>query len=122
MREDGHLYLEDSSLSVKVSFSNLERVDGGSYFTEGSMVLARGLHHSECFHLTNLRQPPLHARKSFIFKLNQADYFGAYTRKKQMLAFPVVQPATETKTRELLPPADNCIVILSQVELDLATT
>jgi hypothetical protein len=30
--------------------------------------------------------PPLHARKSFIFKINEgADYFGAYTKKKQML-------------------------------------
>lgn len=44
-----------------------------------------GLHQSEVFEITSLQQPPLHARKTFIFKLNEADYFGAYTKKKLML-------------------------------------
>ena len=86
-------------------------------------------------------EPPLHAKKSHIFKVNEADYFGAYTKKKMILAQPSAIISTLntgtsvlqlTKSRyaalaamgegSTLPPADNCIIVLSQVELDLATT
>lgn len=87
-KEDGNYYLEDNTLSVRVSFSQLERVDSDCFFTEGSVVLCRGLYYDEIFMLTDLKQPPLHARKSFTFKVNEADYFGAYTKKKTLLAHP----------------------------------
>ena len=131
-REDGNYYLEDSTLAVKVSFSQLERVDPDSFFTEGSLVLCRGIHHDECLYILDLQQPPLHARKSFIFKVNEADYFGGYTKQKQILAQVKVSSsstgdrqdgglagsALNTKVRPLqadsaLPPPDQCIVVLS---------
>ncbi len=84
-REDGNYYLEDSTYAVKVSFSQLEDVETDSFFTEGSLILCRGLHHDECFYIFDMKQPPLHARKSFIFKVNETDYFGAYTKKKELL-------------------------------------
>jgi hypothetical protein len=75
-----------------------------------------------------LKQPPLHARKSFIFKVNETDYFGAYTKKKELLVHHVgesnntverttshiveskVKPQNELSS---LPPTENCIVVLS---------
>ena len=76
-----------------------------------------------------MKQPPLHARKSFIFKVNETDYFGAYTKKKEMLVHHVgesnnnggekntshiiqskVKPQNELSS---LPPTENCIVVLS---------
>lgn len=43
-----------------------------------------------------MKQPPLHARKSFIFKVNETDYFGAYTKKKSLLAHPTSAEKTES--------------------------
>ena len=70
-KEDGNYYLEDDKLSVKVSFAELEYVQKDCFFTEGSLILACGLYHGDCFYLTQMKQPPLHARKSFVFKLNE---------------------------------------------------
>jgi hypothetical protein len=53
-REDGNYYLEDSTLSVKVSFSQLEKVDPDSFFSEGSLVMCRGIHHDECLYIFDL--------------------------------------------------------------------
>lgn len=105
-------------------------VDADAFFTEGSLVMCCGLHNNDCFYISHMRQPPLHARKSFIFKVNEADYFGAYSLKKEMLALPHskdqtlpgLTSAVQTKARnealQALPPPDPCIVILSQLELD----
>ncbi len=95
-REDGNYYLEDSTLSVRVSFSQLETVDTDAFFPEGSLVMCRGLHYDDCLYILDLRQPPLHARKSFIFKLNETDYFGAYTKKKMILAHPSASDKSES--------------------------
>lgn len=52
-----------------------------------------------------MKQPPLHARKSFVFKLNEQDYFGAFNKQKQVLAMPsnasadLLQSATNTKSK-----------------------
>lgn len=137
-REDGHYYLEDSTLSTKLDFSRLETVDDSAFFTEGSLVLCRGFHNDEQLSVTDLLMPPLHAKKSSVFKVNEADYFGAYTKKKLLLTQPTAITSALnngtsilqlTKTRfaaandaAVLPPPDNCIVVISQIELDLATT
>ena len=79
-REDAHYYLEDSTLTVKVSFTELEYADPDALFTENCILLCCGLYHNETFYLTKIMHPPLHARKSFIFKLNEQDYFGSYIK------------------------------------------
>lgn len=104
-------------------------MDPDSFFTEGSLVLCRGIHHDECLYILDLQQPPLHARKSFIFKVNEADYFGGYTKQKQILSQVKVSSgdrqdgalagsALNTKVRPIqpeyvLPAPDQCIVVLS---------
>jgi hypothetical protein len=42
-REDAKYYLEDSTLSVKISFSELKYADPDVYFTENCIVLCQGL-------------------------------------------------------------------------------
>jgi hypothetical protein len=67
---------------VRVSFQGLEQADCNVYYTEGMVVMCRGLHSDDVFYISHIRMPPLHARKSFIFKLNETDYFGAYTAQR----------------------------------------
>jgi hypothetical protein len=38
-REDANYYLEDSTLSVRVSFSELKYADPDSYFTENCVLM-----------------------------------------------------------------------------------
>ncbi len=64
---------------MRVSFQTLEDIEMGCYYTEGSLVMCRGLHSDDVFYVQSMRQPPLHARKTFAFKVNEYDYFGAYT-------------------------------------------
>ena len=86
MREDGHYYLEDSTLTVKVSFNQLEFVEPDAFFTETSVILAQGKYEydaqSKCnaFFLLRIMQPPLHENKNFRFKINENDYFGSYIK------------------------------------------
>ncbi|TNV81490.1 hypothetical protein FGO68_gene12645 [Halteria grandinella] len=126
-KEDGQYYLEDSKLSVRISFANLEQADASVFYTEGMLVMCRGLHSDDVFYIHSLRMPPLHARKSFIFKLNEADYFGAYTKQRQIMSQPVEPQAGNlqfSKKRDEggLPPCEKSIAVVSQLELDQAST
>lgn len=85
-REDAKYYLEDSTLSVKISFTELKYADPDAYFTENCIILCYGLFQNEVFMIYQLESPPLHHRKQFTFKLNESDYFGSYTRKQQLIA------------------------------------
>lgn len=79
-KEDGNYYLEDSTYSVRVSFSNLDYVEDDGFFTEMSVVLAEGKYNGEVFTIKRIMHPPLHADKNFKFQLNEQDYFGSYTK------------------------------------------
>eukprot|EP00347_Sterkiella_histriomuscorum_P020272 403338437 len=134
MHEDSEYYLEDQHQTVKVSFSELEFADPEVFFTENSILMCCGIYHNETYFLTQIRQPPLHAQKSLQFKVNERDYFGAYSKKKMMLAKQQVDPTfalselTINNTSKTRPDAqkrekpDDCIVILSQLELDSVNT
>lgn len=37
------------------------------------------------FKVSQVMHPPLHARKTFTYKLNEHDYFGSYSKKRSML-------------------------------------
>lgn len=84
-KEDANYYLEDGDMTVRVAFQDLEWVDPDSFFTESCVVLCCGTYRDDMFKLTHIMHPPLHAKKSFKFKLNEHDYFGAYTKKKTMI-------------------------------------
>lgn len=84
-REDANYYLEDSTLTVKVSFAELEYAEPDALFTENCIILCCGEYHNETFYLTHIMHPPLHARKSFLFKLNEHDYFGSYSKQQKVI-------------------------------------
>jgi len=133
-KEDGEYYIEDARQQVRLSFTELVFVDPEVFVTECSVVLAYGIYHNEVFSPTHLKFPPLHAQKSMAFKLNEQDYFGAYTKKQlQMLGGKadlgslldqsgvVSHPASKAR-QEVKIQKDDCIVILSQIELDTPQT
>ena len=41
-KEDTHIYLEDSTYSIKLDFSELEYADPDSFFTENCIILCQG--------------------------------------------------------------------------------
>lgn len=43
-REDGNFYLEDSTLSAKLAFSELRKTDINAYFMENCIVLCYGIY------------------------------------------------------------------------------
>ena len=86
LHEDSEYYLEDYRHTVKISFTELEYADPEVFFTENSILMCCGIYHNETFFITHMKMPPLHAQKSLSFKLNEKDYFGAYTKKQHMLA------------------------------------
>lgn len=70
-KEDGHYYLEDSTYTMKINFSNLEYVEPDAYFTETCVILAEGKHENGMFYLQKVMHPPLHANKKLKFHLNE---------------------------------------------------
>lgn len=80
VREDGEYYLEDSSHHTLIRFSELQYADPEAFFAESMVVLCCGIYKNDCFYITHIKHPPLHAHKSFVFRLNETDYFGAYTK------------------------------------------
>lgn len=77
-REDGHYYLEDNTISVKISFAQLEYVEPDAFFTETCILLCEGKYDNGMFYLLKVFHPPLHANKAFKYKINEQDYFGSY--------------------------------------------
>lgn len=70
-KEDGMYYLEDTTICVKVSFGEIEYVEPDAFFTENSVLLVEGKYQNGMFYLLTIMQPPLHANKSFKFKINE---------------------------------------------------
>lgn len=58
-KEDANYYLEDSTLVVRVSFTDLNYVDPNFFFTECSIILCSGLHINDIFKIHRIVQPPL---------------------------------------------------------------
>ena len=77
--EDGHYYLEDSTYTVEVNFSEIKHVEEDAFFTEMCVVMAEGRYEAGIFYMTQIMHPPLHKDKDFKFHLNDQDYFGSYT-------------------------------------------
>jgi DNA polymerase epsilon subunit 2 len=84
-KEDGMYYLEDTTLSVRISFAEIEYVEPDAYFPENSVVLVEGKYKNDMFLFLRVLQPPLHANKAFKFKLNDMDYFGSYIKMAENL-------------------------------------
>lgn len=80
-REDANYYLEDGTLSVRVSFTDLTWADPEAFFTENCILLCSGIYKNNMFMINKMMHPPLHHRKQFHYKLNEVDYFGSYTKK-----------------------------------------
>ena len=99
-----------------MSFTELEHVDNDAFFTENMILMCCGIYHNDTFYLTNIRLPPLHARKSFMFKVNENDYFGAYSKQKLMIGTANDTQSSSNKQTEAV--KDNSIVVISQIELD----
>lgn len=70
-KEDGNYYMEDTTYSVKVSFEEISHVEPDAFFTENCIILAEGCYKNEKFYLHTVMHPPLHANKSFKFKINE---------------------------------------------------
>ena len=48
-REDTHYYLEDSTYSIRLSFSDLQYADPDCFFTENQVLLCKGNYVGEMF-------------------------------------------------------------------------
>lgn len=63
-----------------MSFIELEHVEPDAFFTESCVILTEGKYMNGMFYLHTVLHPPLHANKSFKFKINEQDYFGSYLK------------------------------------------
>ena len=79
-KEDTFYYIEDASLCIKLSFTELDYADPDAYFTENMIIMAHGYHSAGTFFVNRIEHPPMHANKSLWMKVNELDYFGAYTK------------------------------------------
>ena len=79
-KEDTFYYIEDGSLSMKISFNELDYADPDAYFTENMIILAFGYHSASTFFVKRIEHPPMHANKSLWMKVAEQDYFGAYSK------------------------------------------
>ena len=68
-KEDTHYYLEDSTSTVKIVFTDLEYADPDAFFTENCVLLCQGYHSNGVFKVTRIEHPPLHLNKSLRFKI-----------------------------------------------------
>lgn len=124
MLEDGCYYIEDTTYCCKISFSEISFVEPDAFFTENCVVLAKGSYKNEQFYLEEVYQPPLHANKAMMFKINEQDYFGSYTRMTEALRQNRLEGSFNETVK--LPPTveesnyDPCIVIVNQIEIDQA--
>jgi DNA polymerase epsilon subunit 2 len=85
-KEDGCYYLEDTTYTVKISFAELEHVEPDAFFLENCAILCEGKFQNGMFYLLTVLHPPLHANKSFKFKINEMDYFGSYLKMMENMA------------------------------------
>ena len=87
-REDTHYYIEDSTYSIRVQFSELQYADPACFYTENQVLLCKGTYKGDMFYVVSMEHPPLYAAKSrqITFKVNQSDYFGAYSKLHRELA------------------------------------
>ena len=88
-KEDTYYYLEDATYSIRVTFSDLQYADPEFFFTENQVLLCNGYYRGEMFHAVSVEQPPMYAARSreINFKVNQSDYFGAYSKlHKELVA------------------------------------
>lgn len=79
-REDTNYYLEDNTFSIKLSFQELEYADPDAFFTENSILLIQGYYDNNELKVIQMEHPPMHARRSITYKVNEQDYFGAYAK------------------------------------------
>ena len=81
-REDAHYYLEDSTYSIRVSFTDLQYADPECFFTENMVILCKGMYKGDMFYPVSIEQPPIYNYKAreINFKVNKSDYFGAYSK------------------------------------------
>ena len=110
-KEDGHFYIEDTTYSAKVSFAELSFVEPDAFFMENCIILAQGCYKNGMFYLQTVMHPPLHANKSFKFKINEQDYFGSYLKMTESLA----ESQGVVRVEDDLDPS---IVVISQLEID----
>lgn len=108
-KEDTHYYLEDSTQSIKVNFSECVYADPEAFFTENCVLLVKGTYSSGEFMVLTVQHPPLNMNKSLNFKLKEADYFGAYN---------LISNQTKVIQQSEWSSEDMSLVLLNQVEFD----
>lgn len=118
-KEDGSYYLEDSTFSVKVSFSELSYVEPDAFFTEMCIIMAEGRFESNVFFIHSVMHPPLHANKAFKFNLNEQDYFGSYTKLTESLMVKSKISINQPNQRAGVE-MEPCVVVINQSEIDRA--
>lgn len=84
-REDGQYYIEDSTYTVKLSFSDIEYVQPDAFFTENCIILANGRFENGIFYVMRVMHPPLHKNKSLKYAINEQDYFGSYIKMTELI-------------------------------------
>jgi hypothetical protein len=70
-KEDGLYYLEDSTFSVQINFSELTYVEQDAFFTEYCVIMAEGRYEAGIFFVSSVMHPPMHANKTVKFNLNE---------------------------------------------------
>lgn len=80
LKEDNYYYLEDNTHSVKLAFSQLEKVDPNVYYTKNSILICGGMQHNDFFYVTEMMHPPPFFRKQEAFRTIENDSFGAYSK------------------------------------------
>ena len=95
-REDTHYYIEDSTFSIRIAFTDLQYADPECFFTENQVLLCKGTFKGEMFYPVSIEQPPIYSHKlrDIHFKVNQGDYFGAYSKLHKDLAAQAVSAAS----------------------------
>ena len=123
-REDTHYYLEDNTYSIRLSFQELSYADPDAFFTENCILLVQGHYDNNEFKVSQLEHPPMHAKRSLRFKINEQDYFGAYAKmqRKQMQEHQVADRAHQVLLEDgslvQQESEDHSIVVVNVLELD----
>lgn len=80
--------------------------------------MAEGKFESGIFYLIQIKHPPLHANKQLKFQLNEQDYFGSYSKMTEQMMDN--KPKTEAPKEQAETNLEQCVVIISQIEIDKA--
>lgn len=71
-REDTHYYIEDSTFSIRIAFTDLQYADPDCFFTENQVLMCKGSFKGEMFYPLSIEQPPIYSYKAkeIHFKVN----------------------------------------------------